>query len=956
MKTFPGRLLRVALYGTLVLIAIWWFGLEGESPRQLFFASPAPIPFPDALLQLVSIDVDQRPLDDVLQELSVRHGVSIQVDPAVIQNTALTGKELVSLKLDGVPLYGALSLLARDVSGVHFPTVVRVKAGVAYVTSEDVWYATPSNYETRVYPLDGLLLAPSPFHEASLGSAIAATIEPESWADNANGFLAHWEPVPGALVIVQTPDVHDQIQRLLDYLSRQARGEIDLAPVDVSDPCQAANGVLRNKLCQRINVDCWNMQIADALAELSKKYELPIVIDPEFANARDIKQLQLKFRMNDIPLSSALDLVCADLDLSPTVHEGMVLIAGNDDANRRPRSIPRSMSLWPRKSIAMPILDLASLSAFDQATVPSWISQIADDCRVEIWDGHLFFNGSVNNWREIERRINTVRRVELPYATAADSTSSRDHAAVKSTTDRAAVERMFSVHAMGQWMSQEKHTDKQWEEIWHALSDPESPPRYHFQDAVAVDYPKKANNARLVGAMSEMSRTRWPPRGVLYSWDEPTGATALCAFDTGPVLNGLQAIAAHRIASSSAWPFGAHALNLVTSVSLQRKTEIADHLASALDAVISLTLPTHSNGVIFTFVDDTAIAVIGSKDPPRVTSMLDTIARQLQQPVRGVNAVRIDIWNDNRRPDNTAAFLYDVRALLANNPSIDERGLQRLIELVTPPSIVKSYRYDAADVEVLPGFLVVIHGIDTQRSIAKLFQYLHSDPVGQVIQSSRLSADLDLASSIVEMHPKWLAKVVAELRTEDDSVCNHFRAWLLGQVYLDSPDATAVSIAALIDYLERTISANDAHGCYVTASALIHRNSDTDRVLPLLHKAIAQPWESESRAKLIELLPKFGRRAIPLLVELLESEDVLVLDTARRCAAEFGADAVPNLLEWFDHTRQKEAHLALDAVDPTLATTRNTLLGWEQSGVPELKARAARLRKLLQEHGFDLDN
>ncbi len=1035
MKTFLGRLLRVAFYGALALVAVWWFALEGASPQQLFFASPAPIPFPDALLRLVSIDVDQRPLDDVLKELSVRHGVSIQLDPAVLQNIVLTGKELVTLKIDGVPLYGVLSLLASNIATKSLSPIVRVKDGVAYVTAENVWYSTPSNYETRVYPLDGLLTAPSPFHESSLGSAITSTIERESWADNANGALGAWEPVPGALVVVQTPDVHDQIQRLLDYLSRQAHGEIDFNPVDISDPCHAANGILRNKLRQRINVEFRKMPLADVLTELSKNYALPLFINPDVVKARNIMQSQLTFRLNNISLSSVLNLICADLDLSLSIHEGALSIAD--------KPLPRSLPFWPRKTIAIPILDLESLSAFDLAATPQWLSP-SDDDRVEIWDGHLVVNGSVNSLQQIERRLSAIREVELPYAIEAHSTNSPDQAASKegmhksktwggaesvrslaarladelganvwvdahefrreehldvdqvrewpeaiatvndyfgrndvvsrfaaintegtmvlTTPDRAASQRMFTVHAMGQWISQETDADKQWDEIWHALSDPEPPHRYHFQDAVAVDYQKGANNARVVGAMSELSRTRWPPRGVLYSWDDPARATALCAFDMGPVLNGLQSIAARRIANSSAWPFGAalfadasHPLNLVTSVPLQGKTEVADHLASALDAVISLTLPTHSNGVIFTLLDDTAIAVIGTNDPPRITSMLDTFARQLQQPVRGVKAVRIDIWNNDRRPDNTAAFLYDVRALLAQNPSIDERGLQWLIELVTPPSIVKKYQYDAADVEVLPGFLVVIHDLETQRSLAKLFQYVHSDPVGQVIQNSGLSPlYLDLAPSIFVTHPDWLAKVIDDLRTDDDSVCNNFRAWLLGQAHLNSPEAIAVSIAALMDYLDRTISANDAHGCYVAASALVHRNSDLDRVLPLLRKAIVRPWESESRASLTELLLKFGRRAIPLLVELLETKDLLVQDTARRSLAEFGADAVPDVLEWFDRTGQKEAHLALDAVDPRLATTRNTLLEWEQSGVPELKARTVRLRKLLEEHGFEL--
>jgi hypothetical protein len=81
---------------------------------------------------------------------------------------------------------------------------------------------------TRVYPARDLVQLPStndPGEDsASLIDLITSTIATQSWNDVGGPGTAHYFTSVGTLVVTQTRDVHDQIERLLVTL-REARDE-----------------------------------------------------------------------------------------------------------------------------------------------------------------------------------------------------------------------------------------------------------------------------------------------------------------------------------------------------------------------------------------------------------------------------------------------------------------------------------------------------------------------------------------------------------------------------------------------------------------------------------------------------------------------------------------------------------------------------------------------------------
>ena len=1021
MKTLIRQLVRLLFYVALVLVAIWWFVLEGASPQLLFSRPPEPVPFPEELLKLVSIDVDQRPLDEVLCELTVGHGIDIEIDPLVIQSYPWTKKDLVSLHVHDVPLYGVVSLLGRNVAVGQHPLIVRVKDRVVYLTTSAVWYATPSNFETRVYPLDQLLVSPTPLNEDRLTEVIRNGIEPDSWSENSNpGFtskeLGTLESVPGALVVVQTPEVHDQIQRLLNYFQQQAGGQNDFNPVNISDPCHVANAALRERLQQRVDVEFQQTPFLEIVDELANRYQLPLLLDPAWPREFNMNHIQLTFRLHDISLFNLLNLLCADMDAALNIQEGAATI-----------SSPHSRAPWRNSTRVCSVLDLQSLSRdFD---IVQLFSQNHEELRIDDSFGQFLFRGSANELLKLERDLNAIRNAALPELVDSHSPDSQVQTAleermhktekwggtesVRSLATRLSKELEVNVWVDDDTLRREQFVDvedvREWPAATASVSDyfqrddiaknfavivrdetmvltsPQSTanatvaayPMGHWPEVIAETYdrltairhlfPDASDVSRFgmrrvdIGirppnrfdaGMKALSKASWPPRGVLYSWEDPAGTTVLCALDATPVLDALESIAARRIAESAAWPCGAYRFALsrdperspslpagpvTEGPPLSGMSTVSYSLSFAIESVLTLTLPSDSRGVSCSILDKTAIAIVGSDDPPRIKAILEALGDM--RSVDTITSVRLDTWNQNASSDANVAFLYDVRGLLATRPGLDELGLRQLINALTTFDPNK-----IANVHSLPGFLIVIHDVATQRSLNNLLQYLTTNPIGQAISNDFISANPDSIRSIDDFRPEWVSQLVKELGQDDGRVCNNFRVWMLGQANVGSPEVTT----ALVQNLERTISEKNLRGFYLTTAALSRRDCDQNQVLTLIQQVLAQPWEPENLASLIELLPKFGNQAIPLVIGQFESNDRRVQDVSRKALLDFGAAAVPELLTWLDRTGRKEVHLITD-IDPVMTKTSSTLANWEQSADPELKARAKRLRALLQD-------
>jgi hypothetical protein len=183
-----------------------------------------------ALRQETSIDFTETPLAVALATLGEQHGVQQYIDRRSLRDAGIDHDAAVTLNLDGVPLQMVLDLMLRELSLDY-----RIRNGVIVVASEE---DVQSQTEVRVYEV--------PEEDAhSLLMLIAETVEPDSWRPDpqvrpGNNPYGYGAAAPqggfggvadlsgpgsirayrGVLVVSQTPEVHQKIEKLLSDLNR----------------------------------------------------------------------------------------------------------------------------------------------------------------------------------------------------------------------------------------------------------------------------------------------------------------------------------------------------------------------------------------------------------------------------------------------------------------------------------------------------------------------------------------------------------------------------------------------------------------------------------------------------------------------------------------------------------------------------------------------------------------
>lgn len=208
-----------------------------------------------ALKEPTNVEFTETPLNIVLDILSEKHGVQNYIDKRSIIDVNISQQEPVTLDLEDVPLDMVLDLMLRELRLGY-----RVRNGVIVVASEEDLH---SRTEVRVYRVpDGMGMA------EELAALIPATIDDESWREHivqvhpggrrsagygaagggygAAGYggvgMESGEAVGGpqgvgtirvfrgTLVISQTPEVHQKIEKLLADLDRAGAMEPQRRP------------------------------------------------------------------------------------------------------------------------------------------------------------------------------------------------------------------------------------------------------------------------------------------------------------------------------------------------------------------------------------------------------------------------------------------------------------------------------------------------------------------------------------------------------------------------------------------------------------------------------------------------------------------------------------------------------------------------------------------------------
>lgn len=165
---------------------------ESEQRIQEALASQitAPMEFVDAHLQ------------EVVHLLQDEYSIPIELDLRALDDIGIGPEEPITINSRNVRLRSALRRLLDQLDLTY-----TVKDEVLLITTPD---EAAVDLETRVYPIDGF----DGVDEETIGDLILLVVSPDTWRDNGTG-EGSLVTVPGRLVVLQTYQVHEEINKLL---------------------------------------------------------------------------------------------------------------------------------------------------------------------------------------------------------------------------------------------------------------------------------------------------------------------------------------------------------------------------------------------------------------------------------------------------------------------------------------------------------------------------------------------------------------------------------------------------------------------------------------------------------------------------------------------------------------------------------------------------------------------
>ncbi len=289
-----------------------------------------------ALDDKTSLNAMNRPLGDVMHELSERLGIPIVVDRRGLEDVGLGLDTPVSLHFDGLSLRSILRLALRDLD-LNF--TIRDKA--LLITS-----AEKAEYTLRTEVFDVLDLVrphadatPDEYDYDTIIDLITTTVEQDTWDEvGGPGSISAFR---GSLVISQTQDVVDQISGLLAAL-RQAKKVVEDNPHKL--PAKASIGLGRHEELNAPVFDAlkrvvtWSFQelaLADIADEIERKHAINVQLDARALDAYGIGvDTPITFSIRNLELRQALTHMLRDLELTWLVRDEVLIITTDEEAEQ----------------------------------------------------------------------------------------------------------------------------------------------------------------------------------------------------------------------------------------------------------------------------------------------------------------------------------------------------------------------------------------------------------------------------------------------------------------------------------------------------------------------------------------------------------------------------------------------------------------------------------------------
>ena len=316
-----------------------WKGGFIELPKALIrFQEPTErdLAIRRALAQPAKLKFETTPLKKVVQQLSTRYDLPLQLDTLSLNEVGIGDDTPIDFKIENTSVGNALHHLLKYLELT------------SYRQDEYILITTPLCDSTpfpRIYPVIDLAQfseTPSKTDDRmtaeQLAEVIKVTIRPDTWNDvGGPGSLKTYAP-SNSFVIYQSPDEHEEVAAFLaafrQFASRHARkmGVCVTEPQDCA--VDTAATVLRAEL--RSGRATWKFDekpLSDVLRQIAQKHSLPLLAKWNWIDAIGLSaDSPVTFTATDEPLDQALDGMLGRLGLTWIVDHGAVVAVPREHA------------------------------------------------------------------------------------------------------------------------------------------------------------------------------------------------------------------------------------------------------------------------------------------------------------------------------------------------------------------------------------------------------------------------------------------------------------------------------------------------------------------------------------------------------------------------------------------------------------------------------------------------
>lgn len=184
----------------------------------------------EALRRPVTMHFNEAPLHEVLAEVERQIRVPIALDIRALEDAGLDADTPVTVECEQVVARQVLDWMVRSIDLGWWSN-----HGIVVTTREK----HDEHMIVRVYPVADFFVASGTFSQGALLDhlidSITSTVAPETWDIVGGQGSMRLVPAAGAMAVVQTREVHEEIEHLLYALraARYAQGMSPHAPEDV---------------------------------------------------------------------------------------------------------------------------------------------------------------------------------------------------------------------------------------------------------------------------------------------------------------------------------------------------------------------------------------------------------------------------------------------------------------------------------------------------------------------------------------------------------------------------------------------------------------------------------------------------------------------------------------------------------------------------------------------------